>query len=276
MERLLGVYEQLISSIKITSGKVLKLALRGKFREAAITVPWRFLLPLGLGLAAAVVTLSNVLEWVLQKYPVFLWAFFFGLVLASVYLVGKRVPKWETKTYVSFIFTTILAYIVVGAVPMETPQTALAMFLAGAIAICAMILPGVSGSFLLVIMGKYGQVLGAVTERDFVTLAIFGAGIIVGISLFSRLLSWLLAKYYNVAMAALTGFMFGSLRKIWPWKVTLETQIDRHGVEVPVSEINVLPERLDSGVLFAVGLAVFGICLIIYLASIDKKVVRKE
>lgn len=268
---IVGVYEELIHSIKKTSGHVVKLAAKGKLKEAFLEVPFHFLVPLGLGLLTAVITLSKTLEWLLLDYPVFLWSFFFGLVVASLFLVGKRVHQWNLTNVTGLVIGAIAAYFIVGLVPVETPATLPAFFISGAIAICAMILPGVSGSFLLIIMGKYSQILSAVSNHDFVTLGAVALGAVIGLSVFSRVLSWLFDTYHNLMMAVLTGVMLGSLRKIWPWKVTLETYFDSHGLETPLVQRNILPPNYDQTFLFALILAGVGMIIIGYLSKFERE-----
>lgn len=271
-----GVYEELIDSIKTVSGEALKLFLKGKFSEGLKVIPFHFLVPLGLGLVTAVLTLTELLSHVLQTHPVNIWSFFFGLVLASVFLVSKRIVSWDLRDVVVMLLFTVIAYVVVGSVPLETPATPLAFLLSGAVAICAMILPGVSGSFLLIIMGKYEQVLQAVTQRDFLTVTYIGVGAVIGLALFSRLLSWLFKKHHDIVVAALTGFMIGSLRKIWPWKETITTRINSHGLEVPVVQQNILPEAFDMSVMTAVGLCLLAIILIVFLDRLQLTKERTE
>lgn len=271
-----GVYEELINSIKTVSGTTVKLLLQGKIKEAIQSVPVHFLLPLGLGLVIAVLSLTELLSHLLETQPVNIWSFFFGLVLASVFLVSKRIVSWDLKDVVVMLIFTAIAYFVVGSVPLETPATPLAFMLSGAIAICAMILPGVSGSFLLIIMGKYEQVLAAITQKDFLTVAYVGIGAVLGLALFSRVLSWLFKKHHDVVVAALTGFMIGSLRKIWPWKETITTRINSHGLEVPVLQQNILPESFDLSVMTALGLCLLAIVLIVFLDRVQLTKERTE
>ena len=260
-----GIYEELIHSIKTLSGEFLRLGLRGKIKEAWDLIPFGFLIPLGLGLVTAVLSLSNLLSYLLHTYPSFLWSFFFGLVIASAWLVRKRVVTWDLHDLLAMAVTTVATYFLVGAVPVETPNTLLALFLSGAVAICAMILPGISGSFLLVIMGKYEQVLQAISNRDLVSIAVFGLGAVFGLALFSRVLSWLFAKHHDISIAILTGFMIGSLRKIWPWKEIISTRINSHGEVVPLLERNILPQSLDGAVLLCLVLAAVGFMAMIIL-----------
>lgn len=268
-----GIYERLLVTIKDMSSTVPKLLLKGKIKEAWAAIPFSFLMPIGLGVLTAIAALSSLLEYLFEAYPVFIWSFFFGLVVASVVVVSKRVTNWNTQAVLSLVAAALAAYLLVGAVPVQTPATLLAFFLAGAVAICAMILPGVSGAFLLLIMGKYEQVLSAVTNREILVLAAVGLGAVLGLALFSRLLSWLFAHHENTVVAVLTGFMLGSLRKLWPWKEALVTRINSHGVEVPVTEANLLPHGTPVELFAALALALTAIGLVILL---DKKNVIKE
>ena len=179
-----GIYEELLQSIKTVSGDFLKLLLSGKIKEAIKVIPFKFLVPLALGLFTAVLSLANLMSYLLKEYPIFVWSFFFGLVLASTWIVLKRVVKWDISDKLAFVISTIAAYILVGAIPVETPNTPFFIFVSGMIAICAMILPGISGSFILLLLGKYQQILGAVTNKDVVTLAIFMVGAVLGLALF--------------------------------------------------------------------------------------------
>lgn len=273
MAFILGVYEELIYSIKKLSGETLKLFLTFKFKEGMKSVPFGFLVPLGVGILSALVLLAPILSNLLTNQPVYLWSFFFGLVLASIYVVRKRVVTWDGHDYLAFALSAAFAFLIVGMVPTHTPATPIAFFLSGMIAIIAMILPGVSGSFLLILMGKYHQILQLVVDRDVVMLGIIAAGAVIGLALFSRVLSWLFEKHHDIIVAILTGFMLGSLRKIWPWKEALTTRINSHGVEVAVTEKNIFPESLNSEVIFAVLLALAGLFLILYL---DKRQVTDE
>lgn len=255
---LAGIYEELLDSIKTVTGKALKLALQGQFAAAAHSIPFAFLLPLGIGLFTAIFSLAGLLSWLLVSYPTYVWALFFGLVLASTVIVLKRVKRWTAGAAVGFVIATIAAYFVVGLVPVATPATALMTFASGAIAICAMILPGISGSFILLILGQYERILTAAVERDFTTLAIFTLGCVVGLALFARILSWLFARYHDLAVATLAGVMLGSIRKIWPWKE---------------DGYNAFPETFNATVAIALVLSLVGACIVWQL---DKRKVVKE
>jgi putative membrane protein len=267
---ILGVYEDLIAAIKTVSGPVIKLLLQGKVKAAIASIPFGFLIPLFLGIGTAIIGLSRIILHLLQTQQSFLYAFFFGMVAASIRLVARRVTRWHTPTILMLIGLTIIAYQIVGAVPTTTPQTLPYFFLAGAIGICAMILPGISGSFLLLILGKYEQIIQALHDRNLLVIGVFSLGAIVGISLFSRVLSWLFAKYHNLTVAALTGFMLGSLRKLWPWKEVIATRINSHGIEVPLQDINIIPATLDTTVLLTAAISLGGFLLILILDKLQQ------
>lgn len=270
MALILGIYEELIQSIKAFDWDCLRLVLRGRFSQLLDKVPFGFLLPLGVGILTAIFTLARGLSWLLNEYPVAIWSFFFGLVLASAFVVGRRIDKWKWSTLFGIVFSAIAAYILVGLVPINTPETLSFIYLCGAVAICAMILPGISGSFVLVLLGKYHFVLEAVGRLDLLVLAVFTAGTATGILLFVRLLSWLLKQYHQITMAGLTGLMIGSLRKIWPWKSMTELVNNDTGSVVTVAR-NMMPHQMTSEVYLAIGLALLGGLAVVLLHRLAQK-----
>lgn len=272
---LLGIYETLLGSIRsLTDRAFLEAVFQRRLREASEMVPWRFLLALGGGILLAGLTLARVLSWLLENQPVLLWSFFAGLVLASVFVVTGRVPAWSVPRLLQFAIGAVGAYLLVGMVPAQTPATPLFLFLSGALAICAMILPGISGAFILVLLGKYQYVLDAINNMDVVTIAIVGVGAVAGLVSVARLLSWLLARYHDATMAFLGGLMLGSLRKLWPWKNPIawvrdaggDIVLDSHGEPIVAVEANFLPDIAVPGgateVLFAVLLALTGFAIV--------------
>jgi putative membrane protein len=269
MALILGIYEELIQSIKAFDGALLRMVLKGHLMQALKTAPLRFLLPLGVGILTAIFTLARGLSWLLETHPVAIWSFFFGLVLASAIMVGRRIEQWTLSAFTSLLISAVGAYVMVALVPVKTPETLPFIFLCGAIAICAMILPGISGSFILVLLGKYHFILDAVGRLDILVLSVFTAGTATGIMLFVRLLNWLLKHYYQITMAALTGLMIGSLRKIWPWKSMTGIAID--GTETSTRIVNIFPHQLNTEVLFALGLAVFGGLVVLLLQRLAKQ-----
>lgn len=265
MAFILGIYEELITSIRAVDSQLVRKVLRLHIREALSTFPWQFLLSVGIGVGLAILTLAQFLENQLELHPNRVWAFFFGLVLASVVIVSRAVSRWRAATFGAAIAAAIGGYVLVGAVPVQTPEAPWFLFLSGAIAICAMILPGISGAFILVLLGKYQYVLAAVNNRDILTVGLVGLGAGFGIVTFARALNWLFIHHRDVTVAALTGLMIGSLRKVWPWKETLQTTIDRHGEIVPLVQANILPAALDGEVWFSIGLLTLGIVAVLLL-----------
>ena len=267
-----GIYEQLIEAIYVVGDPVtLKALVAFRLREVFQRVPWRFLMTLGAGILIAILTFARVIEIWLEEHPALLWAFFFGLVAASVVTVFRKVTKWDGTNWALMAGGALAAFYIVGQVPVQTPVTWWFLFFCGAIAICAMILPGISGSFILLLLGQYQTVLGAINDRNLGIIAIVGSGAIVGIVSFARLLHWLLARFHDATVAALIGFMAGSLRKIWPWKETIETALDRHGEPFPVRQINILPEALNAELVLAMGLAGLGFGAVLLLDRLARK-----
>lgn len=223
-----GIYEELIESIKSINLESLKLLFQFKIKEFLTAINAAFLVSVLCGIAVSVLTLARVVTYLLEHEPIVLWSLFFGLILASVVSVVKRVNSWNIGSLVSFIVGTGVAYYITIATPATTPDSSLFIFLCGAVAICAMILPGISGSFILLLMGKYLYIMEAIKSFDIAIIATFGAGAAIGIVLFSNLLSWLFNRYHDLTIALLAGFMLGSLGKVYPWK---EIYLD-NGVEM--------------------------------------------
>jgi len=264
MAFILGIYEELINSIRAFDYRFIKRLAAFKIKEALDGVPWPFLLSLGLGILTAIFSLARIISWLLDNQPILIWSFFFGLIIASIISVAKRFNRWR-PTIIMWIFLGGLgAYWLVGLVPVTTPEAPWFLFLSGAVAICAMILPGISGSFILVLLGKYQYVLNAVNHRDFLTLALVASGAVVGLALFSRFLNWLFNNYHDLTIAVLCGLMLGSLRKIWPWK-QIETTVDAHGRLVTEQAVNILPSAWTGEVTMALLLAAVGVMIVLLL-----------
>lgn len=264
MAFILGIYEQLLSAIKSFNIGLLRLLGQLKFKEALAQIPWSFLIPLGLGLGVAIISMARTMQYLLENQPVYLFAFFFGLIVASIIAVGIRV-RWTPPTLVALVVGTIAAYLIVGLVPLNMPNDPLTLFLSSTVAIMAMILPGISGSFILLILGQYAYVLNAVSNLDILTLIPVALGAAVGLLGFARVLSWLLGNYHDLTVAVLVGFLIGSLRKIWPWKEVLEFGLDRNGESIPIRERNILPDFAGPEVWIALLLAVIGFFILSYI-----------
>ena len=198
------------------------------------------------GIALSIATLAKVIHFLLDEYPIQLWSFFFGLVIIAAYVVANDISHWRGSVIIAGVVGIAIAYFITVATPAQTPTDTWFIFLSGAIAICAMILPGISGSFILLILGKYEYIVTALTELNLLVIAVFGAGCVVGLLSFARLISWLLDRFYNTAIALLAGFMIGSLNKIWPWKEVVSTRTNSKGEEVPFITENVLPSAYEQ------------------------------
>ena len=263
-----GIYETLIDSLSAFNLGALKLVFRGEFRQAWEQVNGNFLMFLGLGIAISIISLAQIVSWLLATYPVPLWAFFFGLILASALMLMRQVPSWTGPRVICLGSGALLA-IAVGLAPVVSVDFGLmGVFLAGFIAICAMILPGISGSFILILLGMYATVLNALTSFNLPFIGVFAAGAASGLLCFSHFLHWLLHRYHEPTLALLTGFLFGSLTIVWPWKRVLETVLDRHGELRPAQQVPVLPGEFmtvtgqDPAVVLCVALMVLGFVVV--------------
>jgi putative membrane protein len=272
-----GIYEELVHSIRnIHFGTISTLW------KAGLPAFWRavngnFLLSVVGGILISVLTLARILEYLLVNHPIQIWSFFFGLIIGSAIFVARAIEKWNTGTAISLAAGIAIAWIITSFTPAETSEAYWFIFLSGALAICAMILPGISGSFILLLLGKYQFVLNALNEGRLTVIAILLTGALAGIIAFSHLLSWLLQKFHHLTIALLAGFMIGSLNKIWPWKITVETYVNSHGEVQPLLQDNVLPGRFasqtgnDPQILWAVLLALAGFLLIFLFEGLSKK-----
>jgi len=236
-----GIYEELIDSIKAVDLQAVKLLLKFKLAEFWKKINGNFLISVIAGIGISIFSLAKLMTWLLENHPIYIWSFFFGLIIASSVLVAKEIKKWNIFTVISLILGAIIAYGITVMTPSETPDSWWFIILSGAIAICAMILPGISGAFILLLMGKYTYILGAVSTFNIGVLLLFAVGAVAGITSFSHLLSWLLKHHHTATVSLLTGFMVGSLNKVWPWKETLQTYTDSHGVEKALVESNISP-----------------------------------
>ncbi len=215
---LMGIYEELINSIKSVNLTSLKLLLSGRIAEFWKAVNGTFLLSVFLGVLISIFSLARLMQYLLVHEPIPLWSFFFGLILASSVFVLKEIDKWNLCNILSLLIGIAAASYICLVSPSQTPEAYWFIFLSGAIAICAMILPGISGSFILLLLGKYHFIMQAITEFNVPVITVFGIGAVIGILAFSHFLSWLLKNYYMATIAMLAGFMIGSLIKVWPWK----------------------------------------------------------
>lgn len=243
---LTGIYERLIDGIKSVGWLTLVTLKRKGLKAAWQQIDGTFLLSILAGAATSIILLSKVLHYLIESQPIALWSFFFGLVLASVVYVTKQVDRWNLARVMWLILGAIVAALISLSPAAQLDVTPLSLFLAGSIAICAMILPGISGSFILLLMGMYSIVITAVKSFDLVSMGIFAGGCLVGIMLFSRVLSWLLHHYHSATMALLSGFMLGALVKLWPWKEVVSYRLNSAGEQIPFLESPVWPWLQES------------------------------
>ena len=269
-----GIYEELLNSISSFNLSLFSVLKNEGFKKVWKMVNGRFLLALFIGICISVLSLAKLIENLLENHPILIWSFFFGLVLASIIYIAKQIKIWNIKSYLYLIFGLIFAYYITTLNPVISQNSSpWFLFLAGMIAICAMILPGISGSFILVLLGAYKPILNAINTKDFFSVFIFMAGAILGLLTFSRVLKWLFSKYKNYTLALLIGFIAGSLNKIWPWKETISWRTNSKGIEVPFNTTSVSPLSFDgdSKLLMAGLLAIIGFGLILLLEKLAVK-----
>lgn len=264
-----GIYQELLDSIKSVDLEALNLLKSGRFKDLWEHINGTFLVVLLAGIFTSILTLAKLLSLLLVEHPIQLWSFFFGLIIISAVLVMKEIKEWNIGTVLFGLLGIAIAYYISVASPAETPTAFWFIFIAGAVAICAMILPGISGAFILLLFGKYEYILNAVTSLNIGVIIVFALGCLTGLLSFARLISWLLNRYYNLAVALLAGFMIGSLNKIWPWKKVTQYRIDSHGIQKPFLEESVLPTTYmevtgqDPQVLWAILFMAIGILMVV-------------
>lgn len=272
-----GIYEELINTIN-----QINFSLITTLKKEGLKVAWQqanghFLVALLLGIGISFVSFMRLAKYLIEFHPILIWSFFFGLVLASVLFVAKQITKWSIINAVLLITGAFIAYYITTLPALASNDNPVFFFFAAAIAICAMILPGISGSFILVLLGAYKTLSDAIHDLDIKKILIFIAGGIVGLLSFSKLLKWLFANYKNATLAILTGFITGSLNKIWPWKKVLTWRMNSKGLQVPLLEESILPQQFmelydkDAQISFAASLMVIGFLSIFILERIGSK-----
>jgi len=268
-----GIYEELIFSLKAIDVEAIRLLLKGRIADFWKHINGSFLLVVFGGIVISAFSLAGLISYLLIEYPVLIWSFFFGLIVGSAIMVAKKIRKWNAGVWAALLSGGVVAWLITTMTPTHTPEAGWFIFLSGMIAISAMILPGISGSFILLLMGKYKYILEAVTALDIKTIFLFLLGCVAGLLSFSRLLAWMFRKFHDLTVAMLTGFMIGSLNKVWPWKRVVEWYTDRHGDLIPLIQENVWPGQYEgpAQVPGAVFLAVAAFFLIIWLESLAPK-----
>lgn len=282
-----GIYQELIDSINKVNFGVLKT-----FRTLGLKAAWKqinggFLFSLVLGIGISILTFAKIITFSLAHYPILVWAFFFGLVIASIAFVMKDVDKWTLRSIIFLIFGTIVSYLVTIIEPTSSPDSYLYLFFSGFVAIIAMVLPGISGAFILLLMGSYTSIIKTINQfRDalfnlnwdllqqtVLKLLTFAIGAIIGLKLFSKILHWMFQSHKNPTLALLIGFMIGSLNKIWPWKKTLTWRKDSAGIDIPLVEKSISPFSFDGNpqIVFAICLMLMGFLTIFILEKLGAK-----
>lgn len=271
---LLGIYQPFIQSIRSINRVFVGHVLGLRIGQAVDTVAWKFLVLLMSGMLIAILSLSHLLSWLIETHPTIIFSFFFGLILATGPIIARIVDDWTPAKIAVFVFSGIATFFLVGMVPINTPDAPWFILLCGAVAISAMILPGISGSFILLILGKYHFILESVNHRDFFVIGLFVVGITIGILTFVRVLSWLFQKFHDMTLCVLTGFVLGSLNKIWPWKETIRTIPGRHGELIPIEQINHWPTTYNLYFFIALMAMIIGFSLAIIFNRCHKDTFR--
>ena len=267
-----GIYEELITSINNIDLSLIKIWKNQGFKAFWLKLNGNFLVSLFLGIFISLFSLATLVSWLLENEPILLWSFFFGLVAASIFFVGKEITKWNLGTIVILLLGAAIAYFITTLPASENSTSLPYLFISGALAVCAMILPGISGAFILVLLGSYKTILDAVHERDLKVIITVALGAIFGLLSFAKLLKWMFNHYKNLTLALLTGFILGSLNKIWPWKLVLETKIIGDKI-IPIKEQNISPFSFegDPQLMFAIIAAIIGFSLIFILEKVASK-----
>ena len=282
-----GIYEEFVNSLNSINADAFKLLFKLQIKDFWKHINGNFLLSLATGIAISIVSLSKMIIYLLENEPVLLWSFFFGLIIASILFISKQITEWNTRVITAIVLGAIVSYFITIAEPASSPDSTVYVFFSGFIAIIAMILPGISGAFILLLMGSYPTIIGAISKlsegistantemlvQAGSMLGVFAVGAILGLLSFSRVLAWMFKNYHNTTLAVLTGFMIGSLNKVWPWKETLSTRINSHGVEVPFLQKSIMPWNFDGDtqIIFVLLLAVVGFMVIFLLDKFSQK-----
>ncbi|UBM61822.1 DUF368 domain-containing protein [Candidatus Sulfidibacterium hydrothermale] len=278
-----GIFERLINAIKAFDGKALKLLFTGQWKAFARKTDFYFLFTLFVGIALAIVTLARVFDYLFKDYPVYIWSYFFGLVLASIYFVAKTIERWNVVVVLLFVAGTAFAVFVSLIHPAAENSSFWYLFLCGVVAICSMILPGLSGSFVMILMGNYQLVaIQAINDRDLGILLPVALGAVIGLVAFSHVLSWVFKHYKDETIATLSGFILGSLNVLWPWKTAEYLKnsagdfVLKHGEKVIARYVSVFPEHLDKQFWIAVGVMLLGVISITVIELMAGKESKEE
>jgi putative membrane protein len=277
-----GIYDELLHSIKSVDVDAFKLLFTFRLRDFWKKINGTFLIVLLSGIGTSIISLAKIVIFLLKQYPIFIWSFFFGLILISAPLVMREIKKWHLTTGISFVLGIGIAYAITVLSPTQSPDYIWFIFFSGALAICAMILPGISGAFILLLIGKYQYIITALIELNFPVILVFMAGCVIGLMGFSRFLTWILDHYHHVTVALLAGFMLGSLNKVWPWRVVLEYATDSKGEQVAVFDKSILPWNYlsvtgkDPQLFQAIFMMALGVFMVVLIEKIAARLKTKH
>ncbi len=282
-----GIYQELISTIHSLDFGIFKSLKKEGFKTVWQRYNLGFLAALFTGIAISVLSLAKLITMLLGTYPILVWSFFFGLVLASIIYIAKQITRYSPKAIIALIIAAVLSYSVTLAQPIADTESIWFLFLAGFIAIIAMILPGISGAFILLLIGGYTVVIGAINQltealstfnwsslgNALLKIGVFAVGAVAGLKVFSGVLNWMFKNHKNTTLAVLTGFMIGALNKIWPWKEVLQYRKNSHGDKIPFLEKSIFPDSFqgDPKVLEAILFMLAGFLIIFLMEYIANK-----
>ena len=268
-----GIYEELLKSVSSINFEIFSLLKNKNIKSVWIKINGNFLTCIFSGILFSVFSLSKTITFLIESYPILIWSFFFGLILASSFIIGKSIRNWNFQKVISLIAGAFIAFSVTRLSPVENPESIFYIFISGAIAICAMVLPGVSGSFILLLLGSYTLILKALNELNLTIVLVFSFGCLIGLLSFARLLSELFKSYRDLTISILTGFLIGSIDKVWPWKIVVLTRVDSNGETVPFIEKSVMPYYFegDPKIFFALGLSALGFFIVYSLNQLSTK-----
>lgn len=276
-----GIYEELLHSIRSIDFEAMKLLFRLRIAAFWKKINGNFLLAVLAGVLTSLLSLAKLMLYLLEHYPIKVWSFFFGLILISSPLILRTIAKWNVATVASFVIGIVVAYVITVLSPTQSPEGLWFIFLSGALAICAMILPGISGAFILLLIGKYEFIMQALLDVNLPVIVVFAVGCVIGIISFSWILTWILDNYHNLTIALLAGFMLGSLNKVWPWKEVTAYRLDSDGNQVAAMDKSVLPGEYmaqtgnDPMVFQAMLFAAVGVIIVILIEKTAQRLKTK-
>ena len=273
-----GVYQGFIKSLSyIIQKKTLKLLIGFQFKKLYHHLDGHFFFSLVFGILTSIFLFAHVVSYVYVKHPIALWSFFLGLILASTIFLMKEAMTWSPRFFIFLSTGIVVAWMATGGVPIRPSEGLFSIFVAGLIAISAMLLPGISGSFLLILMGKYYVMLEATKNLDFTVIFVFGLGCVISLVLFSKILNWLIKNYWHISLALLTGFLIGSMHKLWPWRETITTYVSSSGSEKPLIQKSISPWQYeyvsgqDPQLLLAIVFLTVGFTTVFVLEKVKNK-----